>query len=61
MLGTRKAAPLWRQRKPNLLTLERSIKFEDKARSTDSEHSVLAQKIACQRFEASKGRVRPAK
>jgi hypothetical protein len=62
MLGQKKTLPFWRQRKPNLLELERALAPEQgqpSARHSDAEQSVIQRKIARDRFEVSKGRIHP--
>jgi hypothetical protein len=62
MLGNRKTLPFWRRRKPSLLEQERALAPEGGQRSerqTNAEHAVIERKIAKDRFDVSKGRVRP--
>jgi hypothetical protein len=61
MLGDKKTLPLWRQRKPNFLEIERALAPEEgqPERHTDAEQAVIKRKIARDRFEVSKGRIHP--
>lgn len=60
MLGEKRTLPFWRCRRPSLLALERALApGGTREERTETEHAVIEQKIAQQRFEASKGRIHP--
>ena len=60
MLAEKKALPLWRRRRPNILALERAIAERGQPeRHTETEHAVIERKIARDRFAVSKGRIHP--
>ncbi len=60
MLGENKTVPLWRQRRPNFLSLERALASPARdARDADTEHAVIERMIERRRHEEIKGKIRP--
>lgn len=61
MLGEKKTLRFWRQRRPNLVLLERALgaRRTRGERHSDAEHVVIERRIAQYRFDASKGRIHP--
>jgi hypothetical protein len=57
MLGNKKALPLWRRRRPNILSLERALNATAPvAMHSDLEYAVISQSTALRRVEAAKRR-----
>jgi hypothetical protein len=60
MLGEKKTLPLWHQRRPDFLSLERALTSPARdERGSDAEHAVIERMAERRRFEESKGKVRP--
>jgi hypothetical protein len=60
MLGEKKTLPLWNQRRPNFLSLERALASPAREeRDSDAEHAVADRLAERRRFEDSKGKIRP--
>jgi hypothetical protein len=58
MLGSRRTAPLWRQRQRRLLALERALAPGKPARETHAEQVVISAKAAQRRLDEAKRRQR---
>jgi len=58
MLGSKRTAPLWRQRQRRLLVLERALASGKPTNETDAELAVLATKAAQRRLDGAKRRTR---
>ncbi len=56
----KKTLPFWRRRRPNFLSLERSLASPARnERDSDAEHAVIGQKAERRRFEEAKGKIHP--